>query len=187
MWLTLGVFVWSIVHLLQFLTPDIRINLINRIGENPYKGLFSLLIVISVVLMVFGWRNSSPELVYLPPIYGHMVTLILSAVALILFFSSKVATNIKRLLRHPQLTGFTLWAVAHLFSNGDSRSIILFGGLALWAILEVLFINRRDGDWVKPAAVPLARDLIPILIGLTVYILLLWLHPYFAGVAVTPG
>ena len=45
-----------------------------------------------------------------------------------------IPNNVKRLLRHPQLTGVALWGIGHLLANGESRSIILFGGLGAWAI-----------------------------------------------------
>ena len=72
----------------------------------------------------------------------------------ILFFAAYPPTNVKRLLRHPQLTGVALWGVGHLLANGESRSIVLFGGLTLWAIAEIVVINRRDGARDKPAPVP---------------------------------
>ncbi len=55
-----------------------------------------------------------------------------------------------RIVRHPQLTGVSIWAFAHLMMNGDSRSIVLFGTMFIWAILSIAaLINRRDGEWVK--------------------------------------
>ena len=48
-------------------------------------------------------------------------------------------------IRHPQLTAVKLWAVAHLLVNGDSASLLLFGGLLVWAVLEVVIINKQDG------------------------------------------
>lgn len=181
-WLILGVLTWSLVHLSQFLAPRLRSTLIGRLGENPYKGLFSILIIASLVLMVLGWRNSVPHPVFPTPAWGRIVTLILSGVAMILFVSSGMPTNIRRFLRHPQLTGFALWSVAHLPANTDHRSLILFGGLAGWAVLEILFINRRDGIWTKPAAVPFKRDLLPIFVGTIAYVILLWAHPWITGV-----
>jgi hypothetical protein len=110
------------------------------------------------------------------------VTLALMYVALTLFFSSRVPTDIKRVLRHPQLTGVVVWAVAHLLGNGDSRSLALFGGLGLWALLEMAAINRRDGPWQKPEPVGLPRSLVPLGIGAVAWALLFFAHPWIAGV-----
>ena len=49
------------------------------------------------------------------------------------------------MIRHPQLTAVKLWALAHLLVNGDSASLLLFGGLLVWAAVEVVIINKQDG------------------------------------------
>jgi uncharacterized membrane protein len=51
-------------------------------------------------------------------------------------------------LRHPMLTGVILWAVAHLLVNGDLASVILFGGILVWAVVDMVMINRMQRDWV---------------------------------------
>ena len=53
-------------------------------------------------------------------------------------------------MRHPQLTAVKIWAVAHLLVNGDLASLVLFGGLLAWAVVEVIVINRSE-VWVRPA------------------------------------
>ena len=97
------------------------------------------------------------------------------------------ASRVKRVLRHPQLTGVLLWAIAHLLLNGDLRSVALFGGLALWSVLEILLINRRDGAWVRPEAPPLATDAVTAVVAVLVLGALVWAHPWLAGVAVHVG
>ena len=105
-------------------------------------------------------------------------------VALILFAAAFLKTNIKRYLRHPQLTSVLLWSVGHLLANGDSRSVILFGAMGVWSVIAMLAINRRDGVRQKPDAVPVSRDLIPVIVGVVLYAVAGWVHPYIAGVAV---
>jgi uncharacterized membrane protein len=185
-WLVLGVLLWSGVHLLPSLGASTRSGWIGRIGEDKYKGGFSLALVLALVLMVVGWRGTSPVPVYAPLPVAVELAIPLMALSLLLFVASAVATNIKRVLRHPQLTGMAVWATAHLLSNGDSRSIVLFGGLGSWAILEMIFIGRRDGAWQKPEAVPLQAELRPILAAAVAFALLYFAHPYIAGVPV-PG
>ena len=74
--------------------------------------------------------------------------------------------------------------MAHLLANGDSRSLVLFGGLAAWCVLEMLLINRRDGAWVKPAPPSWTVEVIGIAIGLAVAALFIGIHPWIAGVPV---
>ena len=179
-----GVLVWSAVHLFTALGVPQRARLLERLGRGPYRGIYSLLIILSIVLMVFGWRGTTPAVVYTPDPALRPVTLALMYVALTFFFSHRAPTDIRRVLRHPQLTGLLTWAVAHLISNGDSRSLVLFGGLGIWAIVEMIVINRRDGAWIKPEPAGMPRSLIPLAIGAVAWVLLAFLHPWIAGAPV---
>ena len=91
-------------------------------------------------------------------------------------------TNIKRVLRHPQLTGLVLWSIGHLLANGDNRSLILFSWLAVWAILEMIMISRREGEWKKPDPVSVKYDVITGIGGCVLYAVLLLAHPYLSGI-----
>jgi hypothetical protein len=53
--LILGVLVWSGVHLFPSLGVQMRVGWIERIGEDPFKGVFALSLVGAIVLMVIGW------------------------------------------------------------------------------------------------------------------------------------
>lgn len=180
-----GVVLWSIVHLLPALAPAMRQSCMSRLGEKPYKGLFALAIVASLVLIVVGWRSTVPETVYSPPGGGRTAALGLMLVAVYLFGASHRPAAIKRVIRHPQLTGLIAWSVAHLLANGDQRSLTLFGGLGIWASVEILAINRRTGAWIKPESPALRRELLAIVITFVVYAVLFRAHPWFAGVALT--
>jgi NnrU protein len=68
-------------------------------------------------------------------------------------------TRAMRVLRHPLLYGVILWAVAHLLVNRDLASLILFGGLGLWAALEIALINRAEPLWVRPAPAPVGKEI----------------------------
>jgi uncharacterized membrane protein len=183
-WLALGVLLWSGAHLFPSLGASTRSAWIERAGEDKYKGGFSLVLVVALALMVLGWRATAPVPVYAPPLWGPSVAIPLMALALLLFVASGVSTNVKRVLRHPQLTGVATWSAAHLVSNGDGRSLLLFGGLGLWAVVEMLCLNRRDGAWQKPEAVPLRAELRPLIAAVVAFALLYFAHPYIAGVPV---
>lgn len=160
-----GITVWFLVHLFPAVAPVSRENMIFKLGENAYKGLFSLLILAALLLIVFGWKSSVPTTVYMPPIAPGLLPAVMVFAAFVLFFSSNFNTNAKRYLRHPQMAGTLLWAAAHLLTNGDSRSVMLFGGLAVWALLEIVLCNRRDGPRDELPAASLKYDLIAVLIG----------------------
>ena len=71
-------------------------------------------------------------------------------------------------------------------ANGDDRSVVLFGGLALWALVMMPLLNKRDGAAEKPASLPLSADLKILAIAVVIFIILFVLHPYFAGVSPLP-
>ncbi|HNP65172.1 MAG TPA: NnrU family protein [Woeseiaceae bacterium] len=171
-----GVLFWSFTHFLPSVLPGLRARLIERFGAGPYKGLFSLDIVIALTLIIVGWRSAEVVPFYAPPLTAGPWVLVLMLISIILFVGSRMPTNIKRRIRHPQLTAVIAWSLAHLLSNGDTRSVVLFGGLGLWAILEILMINRRDGAWVRPQAVPLNRDLLTLLLGGVMFAALVYFH-----------
>lgn len=182
-----GIVLWSAVHLLPALAPGVRQALVTRLGTGPWKGLFALAIVASLALIVIGWRSTVPQAVYQPPPWGRPAAPGLMVISVYLFGAARRPAMIRRVLRHPQLSGLMLWSLAHLLANGDQRSLVLFGGLGSWAIVEMFAINRRDGAWIRPEPPPLSRELVGIVITLAVFGVLLWAHPWFAGVRLVSG
>jgi len=181
--LVLGVFLWSVMHFIPAIAVAFRKNLIAKIGEKPYKGVFALLMVLSLYLIISGWRATIPENVYSPALWGRHATSLLVLIGFVLFAASGSKTNIKRIVRHPQLAGLACWGIGHLLANGEARSIVLFGGLAAWAIIEIFLLNRRDGAWVKPDSVPLKKDLITVGAGFLAYIVFAVAHQWLFGVS----
>ncbi len=119
-YMVLGLIIWSVVHFIPSATPGVKKGMIGRFGENGYKGIFSLLIVLSLVLIVVGWRSTVPEFYYATSPGMRMVTLVLMIAAFLLFGAARTSSRIKQYVRHPQLTSVIVWSVAHLISNGDS-------------------------------------------------------------------
>lgn len=181
--LVLGVLLWSVAHFIPAVAVDSRKRLIGRLGEKPYKGLFALVMVFSIYLIISGWKATLPEFLYIPPAWGRHATALLVLIAFILFSASHGKNNIQRFIRHPQLTSVIVWGVGHLIANGESRSIVLFGGLALWAIIEIFLLNRRDGPWIRPQPVPFKKDVIAIGAGLVVYVVFAGAHAWLFGVS----
>ncbi len=57
-WLCIGVLLFMLVHFVPTLARGLKSSLIVHLGERPYRGLFSLFLVISIALIVFGWRST---------------------------------------------------------------------------------------------------------------------------------
>ncbi len=184
MLLILGLLLWSLVHLSVAVVPGLRQNLMNRLGAGPYRGLFSLVIVASLVLIVMGWKQFPGGQLYIPPAGLRHATMSLMPIALILFVASKFPSDIRRVIRHPQMVAVKTWALAHLLSNGETRSVILFGGLMAWAVAETIFINRRDGARIKPEPTGVGRVVATVVIGIVVTGVVMFVHPWISGVAI---
>ncbi len=182
-----GVVLWSIAHLFPAIAPGVRSNLSAKFGEGPYKGLFALDIILALVLIVFGWKAATPMPVYAPPLYGSPIPSALLLLAIVLFVASSTPNNLKRYIRHPQMAAVLFWGVSHLLTNGDSRSLLLFGGLTAWSILEMFFISKREGAWQKPSSVPLIKDVITVVVAALVFTGLAYFHGSLFGVAAIPS
>ena len=182
-----GVVLWSITHFFPAAAPGARANLAVKFGEGPYKGLFALDIILALALIVLGWKAVTPTPIYTPPLYGSPVPSILLVIAILLFVAARAPNNLKRYIRHPQLSSVVLWGISHLLTNGDSRSLVLFGGLTIWAALQVVFINRRDGQWKKADSVPVLKDIITLVIAVVVFAGLFYFHETLFGVAPIPA
>lgn len=185
--LILGILIWSGVHLIPSVGRPLRTSLVERLDEQKYQGLFALAILMSLALMIFGWRSTPPDPIYSVAPWGRLAAIVLVYPALVLFIASGMPTNIKRFIRHPQLTGVLVWSVGHLLANGDSRSLVLFGGMGLWSLVAMTTINRRDGKWEKPEPSPVSDDVKPLVIAAIAYTALLFAHPYLSGVSAMPG
>jgi uncharacterized membrane protein len=183
--LTLGVLLFAGLHLIKSLAPGLRSAWQRRLGANGYKGLFSLLVLGSLALIVFGWRGATPTFVYAPVPALKIPALLLLALAFLLLVVSSRPSRLRRLLRHPQLSGVTLWGIAHLLLNGDSRALVLFGGMALWSVVEMVAINRREGVWIKTPAPGPGAEVVNLVITAVVLAAVIWLHPWLSGVSVT--
>lgn len=143
--LSLGLILWIAPHFLKRLAPGLR----ESWGERG-KGAIALLIVIGVVLMVIGYRSADFVPLYDPlPGMGHANNTLM-LISVFLFGVGGTKGTLYTRMRHPMLTGQILWAVAHLLVNGDLASVVLFGGIGLWALVQMVLINLA-GPWVRPA------------------------------------
>lgn len=152
--MVLGVALWWGAHLWKRVSPDTR----EPWGEKG-KGIVTALLLLSIVLMVLGYRGANVVNVWYPPGFLVHINNLLMLLAFHLYAASGMKTRITRAIRHPQLTGFKAWAVAHLLVNGDLASILLFGGLLAWAVVTVIRINRAVPGWTPPPPAPMGKEI----------------------------
>lgn len=185
-YLVLGLLLWSLVHMVPAVPMSVRTRLIERTDLVVYKGIFAVLIAASVVLMVVGWKAGSDDLAFTPQAWGRGLNLVTMLVASVLFLGPYIGSNVKRVIRHPQLTGVILWGLGHIIASGQWRGVVLFGGLAVWALIEIALLNRRDGAWEKPAPVSRMADFRLVVAGLMFFALFMFTHKWLFGVAAIP-
>ena len=189
--LVLGLAVFLGAHVFVTLrTP--RAALIKRIGEGPYKGLMALVSLAGLILIGYGfgqYRATGWIDVWSPPGWTYYVTQLLMWPASICVVAAYSRGNIWRALKHPMLVGVKTWAAAHLISNGDLGSIVLFGSFLAWAIYDRITLKRRTDPGAPPIPVggPV-NDLIAVAVGIVAYLALAFaFHPVVIGVPVVGG
>jgi uncharacterized membrane protein len=187
--LGLAVFLGS--HAFVTMRPQ-RAAVAARVGEGPYKGLFSLISLVGIVLIGWGfahYRSTGYIDIWSPPAWTRHVTLLLVWPAIVCIFAAYVPGDIKRVLKHPMLVGVKLWALAHLISNGDLGSIILFGSILGWAVFDRITLKHRTDPGGPPVPVGGRRnDFFAVAVGTLVYFALgFWFHPLVIGVPVFRG
>src|SRR5271166_5496452 len=126
---------------------DHRAAVVARIGEWPYRGLFSLVSIVGIVLIGYGfaaYRTAGPIMVWYPPAWTRHIVVALMWPASIMVVAAYIPGNIKRVLKHPMLVGVKTWAFAHLCANGDLGGIILFGTVLAWAVYDRITLKRRS-------------------------------------------
>jgi len=163
-----------------------RDALIKAIGAGPYRGLFSLVSLVGIVLIGYGfaWYRSTGLIpVWSPPAWTRHIVEALMWPASILLVAAYIPGNIKRAVGHPMLVGVKTWAVAHLTANGDLGGIILFGAVLLWAGYDRATLKRRTDPGAPPIPVGGAKnDIAAIVVGTIVYLALgLVFHPIVIG------
>lgn len=172
--LILGLALWFASHLFKRLAPGARAVL----GEMPGKLIVTAVSLLAVVLMVKGYRAAEVVDLWSPPAFLRHVNNLLMAVAVFLVGLGYSKGALHSRIRHPMLAAVKTWAVAHLLVNGDLASVVLFGGLLIWAVLSLILINRQEPVWNRPAPGPVANDLIYAVAAAAVFAAIAWIHTW---------
>jgi len=185
-----------IAGLVLFFAPHIlvtdrarRAALIAQIGDPAYKVLFSLVSIAGIVAIAYGfglYRQTQWIDVWNPPTWTRHVAVALMWPASICVVAAYIRGDIYRVLKHSMLVGVKLWAAAHLVSNGDLGSIILFGSILAWAVYDRISLKRRTDPGAPPIPAGGRRnDFIAVIVGTLLYLALgLLFHPLVIGIPV---
>lgn len=147
LYLIAGLFVFLGVHSLRIFSDGWRIRAMQRTGEGAYKGLYSLVSVLGLVLIIYGFgvARETPIMLWVPPVGMRHAASLLTLVAFILLAAAYVPRNsIKARVHHPMVLGVKAWALAHLLSNGSVAHLVLFGGFLAWGVANFIAARKRD-------------------------------------------
>jgi len=151
--LVLGVALWWGAHLFKRVAPERRAGM----GDKG-RGVVAAAIGVSILLMIIGHRSTDFVPVWNPPTFMVHINNLLMLGAIFLLSPAPKRGKVLQSLRHPMLTGFGVWTVAHLLVNGDASSIILFGGLLIWALVTRQIVNNATPDWTPNTGGSYAKD-----------------------------
>ena len=173
-WLVIGVALWAYSHLMKRVTPGFRAGL----GDAGGKGVATVLSLLAIGLMIYGYRSADYVELWSPPAFLRHVNNLLMLVAVVLVNLGYSRGVMRTKMRHPMLTSVKVWALAHLLVNGDLASLVLFGGIMAWAVLDVILINRMQPVWVRPAPGPVINDVIYLAISVVVLGAIGYIHAW---------
>lgn len=166
-------FVWALVGFVLIhvgiSATGLRAALVGRIGEGPYRAVFSLAALALLVWLIQSYAAMRADpfdpfnaTLWLPPDWLHWpaVALALFGIALAVTgvltpgptfagYESRAlakaapAKGVLRITRHPFLWGVALWGAGHMLANGERFAVMLFGVLAAMAVLGARSIDRK--------------------------------------------
>jgi len=185
--LVLGLLVFLGTHIFVSLRGA-RADVIARIGLQVYRGVFALVSLAGLILIVWGYSQyRAHEWIQLwsPPGFMRHITVGLMLFATIFIVAAFIPSHIKTRLKHPMLAGVKTWAFAHLLSNGDLGSVLLFGAFLAWGVFARIAAKRRGDLGPQTAPAGWGNDALVVVVGVVVYLALGYaFHPAVIGVPV---
>ncbi|MGH6926229.1 MAG: NnrU family protein [Propylenella sp.] len=186
--LILGLVLFLGIHSVMIGAAGWRAVMVARLGEGPWKGLYSLVAAVGLVLIVWGYglARQDPVVFWVSPTWLKHVAVALNLVAFILFAAYRVPAGwIKARLGHPMVLSVKVWAFAHLLANGTLADVLLFGSFLVWAVADFRSSVARDraAGTVRIAGPP-RNDLIAVAVGVVLWAAFVWfLHEWLFGVS----
>lgn len=168
----LGLILWTWPHLMKEYSPALRA----RMGEKKAKPLVALSVLLAIVLMVIGYKTAEFVPLYTPVYEARHATYLLLVLAVAAMGLGHSKSHLRGKIRHPMFTGVILWGVGHLLVRGDLASVVLFGGMILWALAGWIVTNRNNPGYTPWRGGSLAGDLRLLLITIVAFVVIVLIH-----------
>ena len=188
--LIIGLVVFLGLHSTRIFADEARAKAIARLGEGPWKGIYSLLSLIGLALIVWGFAQArwNAAVLWAPPVFIRHIAIALMLVSLILlggylFKKSHIAVAV----HHPMVWSVAVWSAAHLFANGSAADLALFGAFLVWAAADLVAAYGRDQRAAIIYPSPEWRGTVgAVVLGVVLWAVLLGgLHLWLFGVSPT--
>lgn len=186
----IGLVLFLGIHLVRVVAPGMRLRMIAALGDGPYRGVYSVAVILSLCLLIYGFGIARQEtgMLYDPPIFLRHITLLLMLIAFIVFAAGFLPSGyIGTYAKHPQVLGVKIWAFAHLLANGGTAEVILFASFLAWGVIMRISYKRRarNGEIAERRYQSWTYDLAAIAIGVMLYGLFFWkLHQWLIGLPI---
>ena len=151
-WLITGLVLFLGAHSVRIFADGWRTALIARLGEGPWKGLYTLVAGAGFGLIIYGYgqaRGTAP-LYALPPHLTHVTFALVWLGFIFLVAANWPANHIKAAVRDPMVAGVGLWALGHLLVTATPAALALFGGFLAWAVVEFISLRLRGSPAGSP-------------------------------------
>ncbi|MDA0228779.1 MAG: NnrU family protein [Proteobacteria bacterium] len=205
--LAIALVVFIGIHLMPGV-PGLRKTLRGALGKQAYRAVFSLIAIGGTVWIVFAHMDAPYTQLWEAPGWTQLIPLAVMPLVLILL-AGMSAPGMQKVTRHPLLWALFLWAAAHIPTNGDAASLMLFGALALFALIDQPLadarIRREEPErWAEKfagsSAIPFVAALrgkgrpslreigyVRIVAALVLYLVILFAHEHVIGFSALPG
>jgi uncharacterized membrane protein len=197
--LIVAALVWIAIHL-GLAGTALRDVVVRRIGDQTFRGLFSVLSIVALIFLVWAWSASATTLLWVAPDWLRWILALAMLPAFVLFVASVNGRNptmigpgetvsqpprgMIRVTRHPMLWSFAIWGAVHIFGNGDTASVLFFGAFLVTALAGMPSIDaklaRRDlNAWQALSAATSIVPFVAIAQGRNRFVLneVGWLNP----------
>jgi len=185
--LTIGLILFLAIHSVSIIGEGWRDQMVEKLGEWPWKGLYAVVSILGFVLLVKGYAlaRQDPTLLYASPVWLRHGAIVLLLPVFPLILSAYLPGRIQAAAGHPMLVATQIWAFAHLLANGMLADVMLFGSLLAWAAIDQRSLSRRTARTIPMAPRSAANDAIAIIAGLGLYAgFLFGIHSWLIGVPI---
>jgi len=208
MGLTFSALLFVGLHFLM--SHPLRAPLVRAVGEGPFRGIYSLVALITFGGMIYYYRAIGRE----PPLWEvseaqWIAGALLMWLGSILFVGSFVGNpalpgaprpksapaGVLAITRHPMMWGFALWAIVHLAVIAMPKALVFDGAIIVLALVGSAMQDKKKKqlmgetwhEWsAQTAFIPFTRGLaypgtFAFVGGTVLWLVATWLHPMPVG------